>query len=160
MARTTTDWAKFNPGAWARVWPAAKPAVSRNLRQGAWYPVLLGGESRKVILGVGDRPVAVLRRLLEIREGGPRPGFFVVVYRTRKDFERTRTAKGDLGRAYAVCPRCSSRQRLHSHEMEAECPRCQFLGQVGWWEIEGLSGSPALHGRRRIPVTPPVVLLQ
>ncbi len=135
MARTI-DWAKFNPGSWARVWSAAKPAVSRNLRKGAWYPVLLGGESTKVILDVGGRPIAVPRRLLEIRKDGPRPGFFVVVYRTRRDFERTCTAKGNLGRAYAVCPRCSNRQRLHSHELEAECPRCQFLGQVGWWEIE------------------------
>jgi hypothetical protein len=145
---------------WARVWPAAKPAVSRNLRQGAWYPVLQGGESAKVVLDIGGRSVAVPRRLLEIREGGLRPDFFVVVYRTRKDFERTRIAKGNLGRAYAVCPRCSGRQCLCSHEVEAECPRCQFLGQVGWWEIEGLSGNPAWQRRCRIPVTPPVFLLQ
>ncbi len=136
MTRTKTDWAKCNQGAWARVWSATKPAVSHNLRKGAWYPVLLVGQSTKVILDLGGRPVAVPRRLLEIRKGGPRPNFFVVVYRTKKDMERTRTAKGNLGRAYAVCPRCSSRQRLHSHEVEAECPRCQFLGQVGWWEIE------------------------
>lgn len=136
MVRTTTDRAKVNPGAWARVWPATKPAVSRNLRKGAWYPVLQGRESMKVVLDIGGRSVAVPRRLLEIREGRQRPDFFVVIYRTRKDFERTRIAKGNLGRVYTVCPRCSSRQRIGSHKAVAECPRCQFLGQVGWWEIE------------------------
>lgn len=121
---------------WARVWPAAKPAASRDLRKGAWYAVLLDREPATVVLDIGGKPALVPRRLLQIREAHAKPNFFAVVHRTAKELARTRESPRGSVPIYAVCPRCSCRQPVRSREPETRCPKCRFLGEVAWWEIE------------------------
>lgn len=127
---------KLTPVGWARVWPAAKPSVSRTLRQGAWYPVLQDEEPSRVVLDIGGHQTLVPRRLLEIRPGSRRPKAFAVVHRTPRDMARVRTVDQTLGPEYAVCPECRTRQPLAARRREASCPDCGFTGTVAWWEIE------------------------
>jgi hypothetical protein len=130
------DQAKLTPVGWARVWPAAKPSVSRSLRKGAWYPVLQDDEPSRVVLDIGGHQTLVPRRLLEIREGFRRPKSFAVVHRTQRDMARARAVDPSLGPVYAVCPECRERQPLEARPDETRCPHCGFSGEVAWWEIE------------------------
>ncbi len=138
MPRSKTNWNKVKPVGWARVWPAVKAAVSRRLRKGAWYPVLLDEEPAKVVLDIGGTPAVVPRRLLQIREGHRKPKYFEVVCRTPKELARTRKSRHGSEPVCAVCPRCAGRQPLHSREPTARCPKCRFVGKVAWWEIVGV----------------------
>ena len=134
MKRTKIDWSKARPVGWAQVWSAAKPAASRNLRKGAWYPILKNSAPAKVILDIGGRPAVVPRSLLRVRPGPVRPDSFGVVCRTRDDLDKAPATHQKLGRVYAVCPECRARQSLYSQEATAECGQCGFQGQVAWWD--------------------------
>lgn len=138
MPRNKTNWSEVKPVGWARVWPAVKAAVSRRLRKGAWYPVLLDQKPAKVVLDIGGHPAVVPRRLLQIRKGDPKPKYFEVVCRTPKELARTRQSGHGSEPVYAVCPRCACRQPLHDRAPAASCAKCGFVGKVAWWEIVGL----------------------
>ncbi len=135
MPRSKTDWSKVKPVGWARVWSAAKPAVSRNLRKGTWYPVLLDQKRVNAVLDIGGTPTVVPRRLLEIREGHHKPKYFEVVWRTPKERARTRKSRHGSEPLYVVCPQCAWRQPFHNRGPGARCPKCRFVGKVAWWEI-------------------------
>ena len=100
------------------------------LRHGAWYQVVGEVDKRLVVL-VKERRVAVPRHLLELRDR--RPVRFTVVYRPR-GAEPAYGTPGNLGRVYAVCPACSSRQAVAGEPQELGCLRCKHHGEVAWWE--------------------------
>lgn len=129
---------------WARIWFAARRDDDVTLRQGAWYPVLNSG-AKGVVLNVSGRQVSVPQDAIELRRR--RPDRFTVVYRTWDDPNPAQGTKADLGRTYAVCPKCASRVRLPkrprlgtsgvletSGAERARCPRCSHEGIVAWWE--------------------------
>lgn len=123
------------PVGWARVWPAAKRSASRILRQGAWYAVLEEVDEVKVVLDIGGRPVKVPRRILQIRQGPARPEVFAVVTRSQEALEEEGNSGAvELGRHYAVCPICSTRQPVWGNDSTARCPQCGTLGEVAWWD--------------------------
>ena len=94
---------------WARVWFAVKHDDDVTLRQGAWYPVVNTAATR-VELDVSGRRVTVPQDVIELRRR--RPDRFTVVYRTWNDPNPAQGTKADVGRTYAVCPKCASRVRL------------------------------------------------
>jgi hypothetical protein len=120
---------------WARVWFAAKREEEdeAHLRTGAWYPVLSAADHR-IVLDVSGERVAVPQELLEVRD--KRPDRFTVVYRSYDDPNPARGTRSDLGRRYAVCPRCASRVLLRGAVIPAvtSCPKCRHQGIVAWWE--------------------------
>lgn len=132
MTATRSKSHEVKPVAWARVWPAVRPPYSRNLRQGAWYPVLKNERDDRVTLLLYGHPVDVPRRFLEIR--GRRPTHFSVVYRVGYDRDARRQSKYNLGKRYAVCPACSLRFALFGQPEKKSCPECGHTGEVGWWE--------------------------
>lgn len=117
---------------WARVYPALKRSVAKQLRRGAWYPVLRDEMPDRVTIRMGDRPVDVPRRLLEIRDR--RPGFFTVVSRPEYRQGTGRPSEGRLGKTYVVCPSCNRRFALFGHPETKDCPGCGHRGDVAWWE--------------------------
>lgn len=120
---------------WARVWFAAKREEEQesHLRHGAWYPVLSSGDQR-VVLDVSGERVAVPPDLVELRD--KRPDRFTVVYRSYDDPNPARGTRSDLGRRYAVCPRCAARVLIRGEVIPAvtSCPKCRHQGIVAWWE--------------------------
>lgn len=120
------------PIAWARSWAIAKPFTRPMLRAGAWYAVVAENGETRVVLQIGERRVAVPKRLLEIR--GARPSRFTVVSRTSDEPNPARGTPADLGRTYAVCPACANRVALYGAPPMATCPACEHRGEVAWWE--------------------------
>ncbi|MCZ6917971.1 MAG: hypothetical protein O7I93_14440 [Gemmatimonadetes bacterium] len=119
------------PVAWARVWPTVKPAWSRILRQGAWYPVIEDDEPSKVVLDIGGKASAVPRRLLEIRPGDLMPDFFAVVYRAPKEGPEGKQVEAET---FVVCPKCKRRQQVWSRPERLTCPACDHRAEIAWWE--------------------------
>ncbi len=119
------------PLAWARVYPALKRELTKYLRHGAWYPVVRDDQPDRISLQVGDRTVVVPRRMVEVRHR--QPTHFSVISRLDLPPDQ-RSAPGDLGKRYAVCPRCSSRSTLFGQPPSRDCPDCGHTGEVGWWE--------------------------
>jgi hypothetical protein len=116
--------------AWARVYPAIRPPHSRNLRHGAWYPVVQD-ESDRVTLRLGPSTATVPKRVLEIRSD--RPNRFTVIHRVGSELVNRRDSHG-LGRFYAVCPICAWRFQLIGRPERRLCPKCAHEGEVAWWE--------------------------
>ncbi|MBI1723317.1 MAG: hypothetical protein HYR48_05355 [Gemmatimonadetes bacterium] len=102
------------------------------MRAGAWYPVVADNGEARVVLRIGERRVAVPRRLLEFRDS--RPIRFTVVNRTPDDPNPARGTPADLGRTYGVCPACGSRLALYGAPPVATCRACGHRGEVAWWE--------------------------
>ena len=119
---------------WAQVWPTVKRFLSRNLRRGAWYPVVEDTEPEKVVLAITNRAVAVPRRILQVRPRLPRPHRFGVVYCAKGEQNPARGTAADLGNMYAVCPHCSARVRLVAHQLVVCCTDCGHEAEVAWWE--------------------------
>ncbi len=118
--------------AWARLWPTVRPPHSRNLRAGAWYPVMKDDIEDRVSLWLYDELVDVPRRFLEIRHR--RPKRFTVVYRAGYERPAGRPSVHNLGRNYGVCPICLHRFALFGQPERKECPNCGHDGEVAWWE--------------------------
>jgi hypothetical protein len=129
---------------WARVWFAAKHDSDVTLRQGAWYPVVNSSPTR-VVLDVSGHQVTVPQDAIELRRR--RPDRFTVVYRAWADPNPAEGTKADVGRTYAVCPKCAARVRLPKRPRlgtsgvwdardaeRARCPKCNHEGIVAWWE--------------------------
>ena len=118
--------------AWARVFPAAKrPETDPVVRLGVWYPVM-SRDTNRVVLEVNGQQIDLPDYVLEIRP--KRPEKFTVVYRTKADPNPARGTRQDLGRVYAVCPACGSRQRLYGQPDNLACETCDHRGVVAWWE--------------------------
>jgi hypothetical protein len=130
--------------AWARMWVAVKLDDDVALRQGAWYPVLKSGASQ-VVLDVSGHAVSVPEHAVELRPR--RPDRFTVVYRAWDHPNPVQGTKADVGRPYAVCPKCAGRVRLPRLPRlgtsgvldargaeRARCARCGHEGVVAWWE--------------------------
>ncbi len=64
---------------WARVYPAVRRDHSKNLRRGAWYPVVQNSLSDRVAIRLGPWAIDVPCRLVEVRRD--RPKYFSVVTR-------------------------------------------------------------------------------
>ena len=124
--------AKKTISAWARLWAAAIPRESRNLRQGMWYRVIDDSDAKAITLEVQDRTVRAPRRLFEIRDVVPKR--FTVVYRSVEAPNPVQGTKADLGRVYGVCPQCGNRVRLNPNADLAVCGKCDHRGEVAWWE--------------------------
>ena len=131
---------------WARVWPTVKLSVSRNLRRGAWYPVVEDTESEKVFLAITNRAVAVPRRIVQVRPRLPRPHRFSVVYCANGERNPVRGTAADLGNTYAVCAHCAERLRLFAHQLAVCCSDCGHEAEVAWWETSDPADGQA--GRR------------
>jgi len=118
---------------WARVWVAAKRDPEWDtVRQGAWYPVLSGGATR-LVLDVPGGPVALPKEAVEIRPNRPRA--FTAVYRPRGAPNPVQGTSADLGRVYAVCPICTSRNRVPPvPPITLKCRKCRHEEIVAWWE--------------------------
>ena len=97
------------PVGWARVYPALKRQITKQLRHGTWYPVISDHKPDRLSLRVGNQTVDVPRNVLEVRY--KRPGHFSVVHKLDLPAEE-RSSPNDLGKRYAVCPECSSRSTL------------------------------------------------
>lgn len=117
---------------WARVWPTIRPPHSRNLRAGAWYPVVKDDLEDRVSLLLGKTPVDVPRKVLEIRT--QRPHRFTVVYRLGHEWVPGRPSVHNLGKRYAVCPICFHRFKLLGEPERRVCPNCNHEGEIAWWE--------------------------
>ena len=117
---------------WARLWPTIRPPRSKNLRQGAWYPVVKDELADRVTIKLGETPVDVPRRILEIRDR--RPKRFTVVRRPGYDAAARRKSVHNLGKQYAVCPICNWRFALFGQPDRKECPHCGHEGEIAWWE--------------------------
>lgn len=118
--------------AWARLWPTVRPPHSRNLRAGAWYPVMQDDLEDRVSLWLYGQLVDVPRRFLEIRPR--RPKRFTVVYRAEDERPAGRASIYNLGKKYGVCPICLHRFALFGQPERKECPNCGHDGEVAWWE--------------------------
>ena len=122
------------PAGWARVWPTVRLSVSRNLRRGAWCPIVEDTEPEKVFLAITQRAVAVPRRIIQVRPRLPRPHRFSVVYGAKGERNPVSGTAADLGNTYAVCPHCAERLRLFAHQLAVRCSECAHEGEVAWWE--------------------------
>lgn len=130
----TGETSRGKPIGWARVWPAAKPGVTRMLRRGAWYPVVDDSDPQSVTVIVARQSRRIPRRILEIRDNRPPPARFTVVYRTTRDPNPVRGTKQDLGMQYAVCPECGARARLYARPERLTCQDCGYRAEIAWWE--------------------------
>lgn len=119
------------PLGWARVYPALKRTITKHLRHGTWYPVVRDDQPDRISLRIGHQTVTVPRTVVEVR--WHRPEHFSVVSRFDLPPE-DRSAPGDLGKRYSVCPECSGRTTLTGEPPAAVCKRCGHRGEVGWWE--------------------------
>jgi hypothetical protein len=122
----------FKPKAWARVFPALRRSFSKSLRRGAWYPVIDNELPDRVTIIMDGEPVDAPRRILEVRSR--RPVNFSVVTRTDYEPKPKRQSQYNLGKRYAVCPRCAHRFALWGRPNQRVCPRCGHDGEVAWWE--------------------------
>lgn len=119
------------PGKWARVFVAARLTAPARTRRGAWYRVVSAGRSRVVLDVYGNR-VDVPMTAVEVRAAAPDK--FTVVYRPRDESLPAHAHDSNLGRIYAVCPKCSARLRVYGEPREAECAECGHTGVIAWWE--------------------------
>ena len=117
--------------AWARVLAGYWPPHSRNLRHGAWYPVLENDLEDRVRLMLYGEKVDVPRRILDVRP--QRPAHFTIVHRVGHDPDPSRQAE-DIGRRYLVCPKCARRTALWGRPTKRTCGTCGHLGEIAWWE--------------------------
>lgn len=115
---------------WARVWPATKREHSKQLRRGAWYPVIDDTLPDRVTLGIPGHPTVVPRRILEISP--QRPTRFTVVH--RRDHVPGKRDSFGLGRHYGVCPECQWRFGIIARPERETCPHCGLMAEVAWWE--------------------------
>ena len=118
---------------WARVWVAAKREPDWGaVRQGAWYQVLRSGATR-LVLDVPGGPLALPNDAVEIRPSQPR--HFTAVYRARGEPNPVQGTSADLGRVYAVCPKCACRVKLPPvPPLTIVCRKCRHEEIVAWWE--------------------------
>ena len=56
---------------WARVYPAVQRMVSKTMRRGAWYPVVLDELTDRVTIRMGPQAITVPRRIVEVRRQRP-----------------------------------------------------------------------------------------
>ena len=117
---------------WARLWSSIRPPYSKNIRAGAWYPVVKDDQSDRVTIRLGGDPVDVPRRVVEVRSR--RPKRFTVVHRVGYTIKAARRSLHSLGRRYAVCPACQWRFGLIGEPKRKQCPNCDHQGEVAWWE--------------------------
>lgn len=117
---------------WARVFPALQRTFSKTLRRGAWYRIVQDEVPDRVTIVFDGSPHDVPRRLLEIRR--LRPKHFSVINRVGYQHNTSRQSLYNLGKRYAVCPRCSLRFAMWGQPEEKTCPQCGHEGPVGWWE--------------------------
>jgi hypothetical protein len=125
-----TKGAPVRVRAWARVWPATKREHSKQLRHGAWYPVIEDDRPDRVTLQLGGRAVVVPRRILELSP--QRPTRFAVIHRL--DHVPGKRDSFGLGRHYGVCPRCQHRFGIIGRPERETCPNCDLKADVAWWE--------------------------
>lgn len=124
---------------WARVFPTYRRNFSKRLRHGTWYPVVRDNLADRVSLVVGEQPIDVPRRLVEIRPTLPR--HFSVVDLIEPAEELARNPLAAKGKRYAVCPDCARRQVVIGRPPHLTCASCGYEGEVGWWEAAG-GGTP------------------
>ncbi len=117
---------------WARPWALARPMSEPMVRQGAWYPIVNQGATRKLVVEVRRHHVVLPRHLFEIRDR--RPKSFTVVVRGPEDSNPARGTRSDLGRTYAVCPVAGCRVHVAGRPDSLKCPHCGHFGEVAWWE--------------------------
>ncbi len=117
---------------WARIYPAVQRDRSKNLRRGAWYPVVQNSLSDRVSIRLEPWAIDVPRRLVEVRR--ERPKHFSVVTRVAYDRHPKRKSEYNLGKHYAVCPACAHRFAILGAPDTLECPGCRHQNQIGWWE--------------------------
>lgn len=117
---------------WARPYRAIRPNYSKNLRHGTWYPVIRDDLPDRVTIRIGEKPVDVPRRLVEIRTQAPTS--FSVVVRVSTGAGRPSTHASEFGRHYIVCPKCGHRAALMGRPDTKECPECGHSGEIAWWE--------------------------
>jgi hypothetical protein len=96
--------------------------------------VVSTGSTRIVLALPGsENPLAVPKDAFEVRT--KRPERFTVVYRTTNDDNPAQGTTADVGRTYAVCPKCATRVRLGLvPPPAASCKKCGHEGDVAWWE--------------------------
>ena len=117
---------------WARVYPAAQRQHPKNLRRGAWYPVVQNSLSDRVSIRLGPWALDVPRRFVEVRRD--RPKHFSVVTRVAHDPDPKQKSEYNLGKHYAVCPVCAHRFAILGVPDTLKCPECHHENQIGWWE--------------------------
>jgi hypothetical protein len=117
---------------WARLWPTVRPPHSKNIRAGAWYPVIKDDLPDRVTIRLGAAAVDVPRRMVEVR--ARRPNRFTVVHRIGYIPTAGRHSLHKLGKRYAVCPNCQCRFGLIGEPEKKRCPSCGHEGEVAWWE--------------------------
>ena len=117
---------------WARLWPSIRPPHSRNIRAGAWYPVIKDDLPDRVTIRLGNAAIEVPRRVVEVR--ARRPNRFTVVHRVGYQVSAARHSLHKLGKRYAVCPACQWRFGLIGAPEKKRCPSCGHEGEVAWWE--------------------------
>ena len=120
-----------NPSAvaWAQVLAGYWPPVSRNLRHGAWYPVVSDKREDRVALFLYGTEVEVPRRILDVRPR--RPKHFSIVHRVGHRPDESRK-KYDIGSRYLVCPACGHRSALRGRPSKHACDLCGHQGEIGW----------------------------
>lgn len=117
---------------WARPWAIARPFSRPAPRAGAWYPIVAHAGEDRVVLEIRGKRVAVMRKLLEIRND--RPARFTVVYRPKHEVNPVAGTPDDLGNRYAVCPSCGNRLPLWGEPFVVTCGTCSHRGEVAYWE--------------------------
>ena len=117
--------------AWAQVLAGYWPPVSRNLRHGAWYPVVGDKRADRVALFLYGTEVDVPRRILDVRLR--RPKHFSIVHRIGNGPDESRKTH-DIGNRYLVCPSCGHRSALWGRPSKRVCDPCGHQGEIGWWE--------------------------
>jgi hypothetical protein len=116
--------------AWARVWPTTKREHSKQLRHGAWYPVIWDDCPDRVTLRIAGELVEVPRWIVEISP--LRPERIAVIHRL-EHVPGERDSFG-LGRYYGVCPNCQWRFGIIARPDRETCPKCGLAAEVAWWE--------------------------
>jgi hypothetical protein len=120
------------PLGWARPWAIARPFSRPTPRAGAWYPIIGEADGQRVVLEIRGRKVAVMRKLVEIRDD--LPDRFTVVYKSTDEKNPARGSGRDLGTRYAVCPQCGARQPIFHDPHLLICTVCTHRGEVAYWE--------------------------
>jgi hypothetical protein len=113
------------PVGWARVYSAVARTHSKILRQGVWYPVMKDDTPDRLAIDIGGRVVDVPRKVVELRTRKP-THFSVII--------RHDSTAASMGKRYAVCPNCASRETLFGKPDSRSCPTCGHTGEIGWWE--------------------------
>ena len=109
-------------------WARLQADVDLRIRRGAWYRVLQESDL-EVVLEVNDRPVPVLRAIVEIAER-PAPRWTVV---TAPEASARKVPKA-LGGPYGVCPSCGERAALKKRARRRACRSCKWEFDIAWDE--------------------------